>query len=106
MRILFVGDIVGNPGRRAAKALISKLKSELSVDLCIANCENAAGGSGITFVVAHELYESGIDVITMGNHTWSKKEILNFIESDSRIIRPANYPAELPGKGSTITWRA
>lgn len=102
MKVLFVGDIVGNPGRRAAKALVPKLRNELSVDLCIANCENAAGGSGITYVVAQELYGSGIDIITMGNHTWSKKEILNFIDSDSRIIRPANYPAELPGRGSTI----
>lgn len=102
MKILFIGDIVGNPGRKAAKELVNSIRKELSIDFCIANCENAAGGSGITYVVAQELYRCGIDAITLGNHTWSKKEITNFIDSDSKIVRPANYPRELPGKGSTI----
>lgn len=102
MRILFIGDIVGNAGRKTAKEMISALKKEKSFEYCIANCENAAGGSGITYTVAQELYKAGVDVITMGNHTWSKKEILNFIDSDDKIIRPANYPSELPGKGSTV----
>lgn len=105
MKVLFVGDIVGNPGRKAAKEFISGLKRELSIDFCIANCENAAGGSGITYAVAQEMYINGVDAITMGNHTWSKKEIMNFIDSDSRIVRPANYPGELPGKGSAIIYR-
>lgn len=102
MRILFIGDIVGNPGRKIAKEMISCLKKEMSIDFCIANGENAAGGSGITYVVAQELYNIGIDAITLGNHTWSKKEILNFIDCDSKIVRPANYPRELPGKSSTV----
>mgnify|MGYP005841730587 CR=1 FL=1 len=102
MRLLFIGDIVGNPGRKAVKEVVPRLRRELSIDFCIANCENAAGGSGITYVVAQELYKSGIDAITMGNHTWSKKEISNFIDSDPKIVRPANYPEGLPGKGSAV----
>lgn len=102
MKVLFVGDIVGNPGRKAAKEMISVLKREIPFDYCIANGENSAGGTGITYVVAQELYKCGVNAITMGNHTWSKKEVINFIDSDSRIIRPANYPQELPGKSSTI----
>lgn len=102
MRVLFVGDIVGNPGRRAAKEMIPQIKRDMYIDFCIANCENAAGGSGITYMVAQELYKCGIDIITLGNHTWAKKEAANFIGLDSRIIRPANYHSELPGKGSTF----
>ena len=102
MNVLFIGDIVGNPGRKAVKEVLPAIKKEYSIDFCIANGENAAGGSGITYVVAQELYKFGIDVITMGNHTWSKKEVTNFIDSDTKIVRPANYPQELPGKGSTI----
>ena len=102
MKILFIGDIVGNPGRKAVKEILPSLKKSRHVDFCIANCENAAGGSGITYVVAQELYKCGIDAITMGNHTWSKKEILNFIDSDPNLVRPANYPPELPGRGSAI----
>ncbi|NSW89973.1 MAG: TIGR00282 family metallophosphoesterase [Firmicutes bacterium] len=102
MKILFVGDIVGNPGRKAVKAIIPEMKKSMSIDSCIANCENAAGGIGITYAVAQELFNTGIDVITLGNHAWSKKDIFNFIDTDTRIVRPANYPQELPGKGSTI----
>lgn len=102
MKLLFIGDIVGNPGRKAAKEMISQIKKTMSIDFCIANCENSAGGRGITYLVAQEIYKSGVDGITMGNHVWAKSEILNFIESDSRIVRPANYPEELPGKGSAI----
>lgn len=102
LKVLFIGDIVGNPGRKITKEAISKIKKEKAIDFCIANGENAAGGSGITYVIAKELYEYGVDAITMGNHTWSKKEILSFIDCDSKIVRPANYPQELPGKGSTI----
>lgn len=102
MKVLFIGDIYGNPGRKAAREMIGKIRKQESIDFCVANCENAAGGSGITYVVAKELYESGVDAITMGNHTWSKSEILNFIESDTKIVRPANYPADLPGKGSAV----
>jgi len=102
LKVLFIGDIVGSPGRKAAKEMISDLRKEMPFDYCVANGENAAGGTGITSVVAQELYKYGIDALTMGNHTWSKREITNFIDSDSKIVRPANYPKELPGKGSTI----
>ncbi len=102
LNILFIGDIVGNPGRKAAKEMIQRLKRERQIDFCIVNGENAAGGSGITYVVAQELYKSGVDAITLGNHTWSKREITNFIDSDKCIVRPANYPEELPGKGSAV----
>jgi len=102
LKVLFIGDIVGNPGRKAAKEIIKVIKKENPFDICIANCENAAGGRGITYVVAQEIYKFGVDVITMGNHVWAKNEILNFIDSDPMIIRPANYPENLPGRGSTI----
>lgn len=102
MKVLFIGDIVGSPGRKAVKQYIGEVKREYGIDYCIANGENAAGGSGITYVIAQELYKYGIDSITMGNHTWSKKEITNFIDTDTRLARPANYPANLPGKGSVI----
>ncbi len=102
LKILFIGDIVGNPGRKAIKQVLTSLRKEYQIDYCIANGENSAGGSGITYVVAQELYKAGIDAITMGNHTWSKKEVTNFIDCDDKIVRPANYPDELPGKSSTI----
>lgn len=102
MKILFIGDIFGSSGRKAVKQEISSIKKEKLIDFCIANAENAAGGSGITYTVAQDLYKMGVDAITMGNHTWSKREILNFIDSDERLIRPANYPEGTPGKGSCI----
>ena len=102
LKVLFIGDIVGNPGRKTAAQMISELKKEENFDCCIANGENSAGGSGITYVVAKELYESGIDALTLGNHAWSKKEIFNFIDSDDSIIRPANYPEGVPGRGSMV----
>lgn len=102
MKVLFIGDIVGSPGRKAVKQCIGEVHKEYSFDYCIANGENTAGGSGITCVIAKELYGYGINCITMGNHTWSKKEITNFIDDDTKIIRPANYPSELPGRGSVI----
>lgn len=102
MRLLFIGDIVGKPGRRAIGEILSRIRKETQCDYCIANGENAAGGSGINYVIAQELYKYGIDALTLGNHTWSKREITNFIDTDSRIVRPANYPPELPGQGSII----
>jgi len=102
LKVLFIGDIVGKPGRKAAAEMIAVLKKEMPFDYCIANAENAAGGTGITGVLAQELYKCGIDVITLGNHTWSKREVASFLDNDGRIIRPANYPADLPGKGSVI----
>lgn len=102
MNLLVIGDVVGNPGRKILKDLLPGIKKEHDIDMVIANGENSAGGRGITYSVAHEFYTYGVDIITMGNHTWSKKEIFNFINDDNRIIRPANYPPELPGNGSTV----
>jgi len=102
LNVLFIGDVVGNPGRKIIKQVLSELKRDYSIDFCIANGENAAGGNGITYVVAQELYKFGVDAITMGNHVWSKKEVLSFIECDPKIVRPANYPEGIPGNGSTI----
>lgn len=99
MKILFVGDIVGSPGRKALKENLQKLKREHEIDVCIANGENSAAGTGITYVIAKELLEMGVDCITLGNHTWAKREILHFIESEERVIRPANYAPGVPGKG-------
>ncbi len=102
LKVLFIGDIVGKPGRRALGEILSQIRKETQCDYCIANGENSAGGSGINYVIAQELYKYGIDALTLGNHTWSKREITNFIDDDSKIVRPANYPPELPGKGSII----
>ncbi|MGB9802875.1 TIGR00282 family metallophosphoesterase [Desulfofundulus sp.] len=99
MRLLFIGDIVGRPGRRALKENLPGLLQELDIDFVVANGENAAGGNGITREVARELLASGIDVITMGNHVWDHKEIFDLIEQEKRILRPANYPPGVPGTG-------
>jgi len=99
MKILFIGDIVGNPGREAVKKLLPALKQEYHLDFIVANGENAAGGSGITPKVAEELFSSGIDVLTSGDHIWKKREIFEIIGKDNRILRPANYPAGAPGYG-------
>lgn len=99
MRLLMIGDIVGKPGRRAVKQNLPGLVAQYSVDVVIANGENAAGGNGITRDVAQELFSAGVDVITMGNHVWNQKEIFNYINQETRIIRPANYPPGAPGQG-------
>ncbi|WP_027363760.1 TIGR00282 family metallophosphoesterase [Desulfotruncus alcoholivorax] len=102
MRLLMIGDIVGRPGRRAVKENLPGLVQEQKIDFVIANGENAAGGNGITREITRELFTYGIDVITMGNHVWNKREVINFIENESRLIRPANYPPGTPGKGYGI----
>ncbi|WP_350345036.1 TIGR00282 family metallophosphoesterase [Proteinivorax tanatarense] len=101
MKIIFIGDIVGKPGRKILKNKLPSLIEKYSPDLIIANGENAAGGKGLNQRVADELFESGIDILTMGNHVWDKKEIFNFIQGDKRIVRPANYPKGTPGSGFT-----
>ena len=100
-RILFIGDIVGQPGRRAVKALLPGLLEEFSPELILANVENAAGGFGITPPLVEELLDLGIAVLTSGNHIWDKKEILPYLadHADSRLLRPANYPGDAPGHG-------
>jgi len=99
MNILFVGDIVGRAGRRAVRIFLNELKSEHEVDFVISNGENSAGGFGITKKVAEELYGYGIDFFTMGNHTWDNKDIFKFIDEESRLIRPLNFPEQNPGRG-------
>jgi len=102
LNIIIIGDIVGRPGRRVVKELLPNLVREFQIDLVIANGENAAGGNGITPDMAEELYDSGVDILTMGNHVWDKKEIIPYFEVEKRIIRPANYPPGTPGKGYLI----
>jgi len=102
MKILFIGDIVGEPGRRAVKELLPKIKKSEDVEFVIANCENAAAGSGATPAIADELFDYGVDVLTSGDHIWKRKEIYDKLNSDARILRPANYPSETPGSGSTV----
>ena len=102
VKILFVGDIVGKPGRQALSRELHRLVDRHTIDIVIANGENAAGGFGLTVEVAKELFGHGIHLLTGGNHIWDKKEQVSFILSDSRIIRPANYPAGAPGVGSAL----
>ncbi|MBC7104809.1 MAG: TIGR00282 family metallophosphoesterase [Firmicutes bacterium] len=99
MRVLVVGDIVGRPGRRAVKELLPGLVRRLGVDFTLANAENAAGGMGITRKVVEELLACGVDVLTTGNHVWQKKEVMQFIDGEPRVLRPANYPPGTPGRG-------
>lgn len=102
MRLLFIGDIVGRAGRAAVSDHLPGLRRRLALDFVIANGENAAHGFGITAKIAAELYEAGIDVITLGNHAWDQREALTYIETESRLLRPANYPPGTPGKGSGL----
>jgi 2',3'-cyclic-nucleotide 2'-phosphodiesterase len=102
VRILFVGDIVGQPGRRAVRELVPRLRRRHSLDLVIANGENSAGGSGITLKTATEILEGGVDIITTGDHIWDQKEALGLLDHDKRVLRPINYPPGTVGQGSTI----
>ena len=102
MNILFIGDIVGAPGRRALEELLPRVVDRQFIDLVVANGENASGGLGITPQVADQLLAQGIDVLTSGNHIWKHKEIIPYLESTDRLIRPANYPPETPGRGYAI----
>ena len=102
MKVLFIGDIVGSPGRRAVKVLLPGIVGNYGVDIVIANCENAAGGFGVTRKIVDELYHDEIDILTSGNHIWDKKEISDFIDDYETLVRPANYPQETVGKGSVV----
>ena len=102
MKILFIGDIVGEPGRRIIARQLPKLIERHAIDVVLGNGENAAGGFGITPDVAQELFDYGLDVITTGNHVWDKKEILEYIPHERKLLRPANYPDSAPGKGSVV----
>ncbi|HEX9781061.1 MAG TPA: TIGR00282 family metallophosphoesterase [bacterium] len=102
MKILLIGDVVGRPGREIVRQLVPRLREESGIDLVIANCENAAAGSGITPSTAEDLFLGGVDVLTSGNHVWRKKEANELLKLDPRVIRPANYPDGVPGAGSTV----
>lgn len=102
MNILFIGDIVGAPGREAVKKLLPGLKKELELDFIIANAENAAGGSGITASVAEELFTAGLNVLTSGDHIWKKRDIFEIICKEERILRPVNFPSAAPGRGEGL----
>ncbi len=102
MNILFIGDIVGSPGRRAVEELLPKVVDHHFIDLVVANGENAAGGLGITPVVAEQLFHLGIDVLTSGNHIWKHREILPYLEENHRLLRPANYPPDTPGEDHAV----
>lgn len=102
MKILFIGDIVGEPGRRAVKTLVPLLRLQHRLDAVVANGENAAGGSGITPKIAEELYSAGIDVITTGDHLWDQKEVALLLESEPRFLRPLNYPPGTIGQGAAV----
>lgn len=103
MKILFIGDVVGSPGREAVKEYLPKLKEKYRPGLTIINGENAAHGKGITEKIYKQFLEWGAQVITMGNHTWDKKEIFEFIDDAKYMIRPANFPENNPGKGLIFT---
>lgn len=101
IRILAIGDVVGKPGRRAVHALLPAFRREHAVDLCVANAENAAGGSGITGKTVEDLFRAGVDVITLGDHTWKKKDALPVLAGNERVVRPLNYPPGAAGFGHT-----
>jgi len=100
--ILVIGDVVGKPGRKAIGELVTPLRDELAVDLVIANGENAAGGLGMTPETAQEMFQAGVDVLTSGNHIWAQKDILPYLDSQTPILRPLNYPTAAPGRGYLV----
>src|ERR1700735_5896960 len=99
MNILFIGDIFASPGRMIVARYLQEIISAEKIQLAIANAENSAGGFGVTPSIAEELFSLGVDVLTSGNHIWDKKEIFDYLPHTPRLLRPANYPAELPGSG-------
>jgi 2',3'-cyclic-nucleotide 2'-phosphodiesterase len=102
MRLLFIGDVVGKPGREGLAATMPQLRAEHKPDLVVANGENAAGGVGITEETARELFEAGAEVITLGNHAYRHRNVYAYLGSEARIVRPVNFPASNPGRGHTI----
>ena len=102
MRILFVADVFGAPGRRAIETRLPGLRGELGVDFCVVNGENAAAGRGITPKLAERLLASGADMLTLGNHTWRRGEIVPYLKESDRVVRPANLSSRAPGRGMTF----
>ena len=99
MKIIFIGDIVGKSGREALSTSLNDLKEKFKPDVIIANAENAASGYGLTKKIANELFDQGINVLTLGNHAWDQREMLSYIEECPKIVRAINYPKGVPGKG-------
>jgi hypothetical protein len=106
MLVLAIGDIIGKPGRQAVQRLLPQLRQQYGLGLVIANAENAAGGIGLTPATAEELFEAGVDVLTSGNHIWVHKEIIPYLDGETPVLRPLNYPPGVPGKGYFITSQA
>src|SRR5690349_16210530 len=96
MKLLFIGDVMGEPGLRAVQAHVARLRHQRALDLVIANAENVAGGNGVTAETAQALFTAGVDVLTNGNHAWDKKEALDYIRTEPRLLRPHNYPEGTP----------
>jgi 2',3'-cyclic-nucleotide 2'-phosphodiesterase len=105
VKLLFIGDIVGQPGRRAVRELVPRLRQQHALDVVVANGENAAGGSGITLRTAEEIFAAGVDVITSGDHLWDQKEVIHLIDNEPRFVRPLNYPPGTPGHGCYLFQR-
>jgi len=99
MKILMLGDVVGNPGRRILRNELKRIRGELGIGAVVVNAENAAAGSGLTAALAQEIFDAGADAITLGDHTWGQKEFAGQIGSLERVVRPANFPSECPGRG-------
>jgi metallophosphoesterase (TIGR00282 family) len=102
VKILFIGDIVGEPGRKAVESILPRLRDEHALDFVIANGENSAGGNGITPPIAGELFSAGVDVITSGDHLWDQKSVLELLEREPRFLRPLNYPPGVMGRGAHV----
>ena len=102
MKLLFIGDIVGHPGRNVVKTFLPKLREQLELDFVIANGENSAGGAGVTPKTAGEIFSAGVDVITSGDHLWDQKEVSELLSNEKRFLRPLNYPVGVPGRGSGV----
>jgi metallophosphoesterase (TIGR00282 family) len=102
MRLVFIGDVVGKPGREAVAAAMPDLRAERMPDLVVANGENIAGGVGVTEETAGELFAAGVEVITLGNHSYRHREVYPYLDSETRIVRPANFRPSNPGRGHTI----
>jgi 2',3'-cyclic-nucleotide 2'-phosphodiesterase len=102
VKLLFIGDIVGEPGRRAVKQLLPGLRAQHALDVVVANGENSAGGNGITPRMADELLSAGVDAITSGDHLWDQKEVTELLANEPRFVRPLNYPPGTPGQGSVV----
>ena len=102
MRILFIGDVIGKPGREVVTAELPRLRDGLELDFIIVNGENLAGGFGVTRAIANEMFALGVDCITTGNHWLDQREILSFIGDEDRVLRPCNLPHGTPGKGANL----